>query len=195
MTTRSLLTLLFLSVAPVTLMAQDQSAHEIAFDYSYVHTNAPPGGCGCFSMNGGGGSYAYHFGPPFAMVVDVEAVHAANIDHTGEDLMLTSFLAGPRFYYRRPKARWVPYGQALLGAVRATGGLAAANSNGEPSSAVFGATVGGGLEYNINHTVALRVVEADYFVTTFDNRVNGRQNNIRVTAGILFRLGHHEPTH
>jgi peptidoglycan-associated lipoprotein len=191
MTTRSLLALLFLSIAPVKLMAQAQPAHEIAFDYTYVHTNAPPGGCGCFSMQGGGGSYAYHYGPQFAMLADVEVVHASKIDAQGDDLTLTSFLAGPRFYIRRPGARWAPYAQTLLGVVRATGGLAPANSNGQPSSSVFGATVGGGVEYKINPTLSLRLVEADYFVTTFDNRVNGRQNNVRITAGVLFHLGHH----
>jgi peptidoglycan-associated lipoprotein len=189
MTLRILLALLFLSIAPVKLLAQGQPSQELAFDYSYVHTNAPPGGCGCFSMNGGGGSYAYHFGPQFAMVADVEAVHASKIDGTSADLTLTSFLAGPRFYYRRPAARLVPYGQILLGAVRGTGGLAAANSNGEPSSAVFGSTLGGGLEYNLSHSFTLRVVEVDYFVTTFDNMVNGRQNNLRVTAGAAYHFG------
>ena len=189
MTLRILLALLFLSIAPVKLLAQGQPSQELAFDYSYVHTNAPPGGCGCFSMNGGGGSYAYHFGPQFAMVADVEAVHASKIDGTSADLTLTSFLAGPRFYYRRPAARLVPYGQILLGAVRGTGGLAAANSNGEPSSAVFGSTLGGGLEYNLSHSFTLRVVEVDYFVTTFDNLVNNRQNNLRVTTGAAYHFG------
>ena len=189
MTLRILLALLFLSIAPVKLLAQGQPSQEIAFDYSYIHTNAPPGGCGCFSMNGGGGSYAYHFGPQFAMVADIEAVHASKIDGTNADLTLTSFLAGPRFYYRRPGARLVPYGQILLGAVRGTGGLAAANSNGEPSSAVFGSTLGAGLEYNLSHSFTLRVVEIDYFVTTFDNRVNGRQNNLRVTSGVAYHFG------
>jgi outer membrane immunogenic protein len=189
MTIRSILALLFLSIAPVKLLAQGQPSQEVAFDYTYVHTNAPPGGCGCFSMNGGGGSYAYHFGPQFAMVADVEAVHASKIDGTGADLTLTSFLAGPRFYYRRPAARWVPYGQVLLGAVRGTGGLAAANSSGATSSTVFGATLGGGIEYNLNRSFTLRVVEVDYFVTTFDNMVNGRQNNLRVTAGAAYHFG------
>jgi len=32
-------------------------------------------------------------------------------------------------------------------------------------------------------------VEVDYFLTTFDNLVNGRQNNIRVTAGVAYRFG------
>ena len=189
MTIKPLLAFLFLATAPVKLVAQGQPSQEIAFDYSYVHTNAPPGGCGCFSMNGGGGSYAYHFGPQFAMVANVEVVHASKVDHTSADLTLTSFLAGPRFYYRRPAARLVPYGQALLGAVRGTGAVAAANSNGQPSSAVFGATVGGGLEFNFSPSFTLRVLEVDYFVTTFDNLVNGRQNNIRVTAGAAYHFG------
>ena len=46
---RPLLALLFLSIASVNLMAQTQPANEIALDYTYLHTNAPPGGCGCFS--------------------------------------------------------------------------------------------------------------------------------------------------
>ncbi len=112
---RSLLALLFLSMVSMNLMAQTQPSNEIALDYNYVHTNAPPAGCGCFSMNGGSGSYAYHFGPQFAAVIEVGAVHASKIDSTGLDLTLTSYLGGPRFYYRRPHARFVPYGQVLLG--------------------------------------------------------------------------------
>jgi outer membrane immunogenic protein len=189
MTLRTLLALLFVSIAPVKMLAQGQPSQEIAIDYTYVHTNAPPGGCGCFSMNGGGGSYAYHFGPQFAMVADVEAVHASKIDGTGADLTLTSFLAGPRFYYRRPAARWVPYGQALVGAARGTGGLAAANSDGAASYVAFSSTLGGGLEYNLSHTVTLRVVEVNYFITTFPNMVNGRQNNLRVTVGVAYHFG------
>jgi peptidoglycan-associated lipoprotein len=189
MNLRSVVALLFLSVAPVKLLAQVQPSQEIAFDYSYVHTNAPPGGCGCFSMNGGGGSYAYHFGPEFAMVADVEAVHASKIGPTNADLTLTSFLAGPRFSYHPPSRRLAPYGQILLGAVRGTGAIAAANSDGAPSSAVFGATLGGGLDYYLSHSFSLRVVEVDYFVTTFDNLVNGRQNNLRVTAGAAYHFG------
>jgi hypothetical protein len=77
---RSILALLFLSIAPLKLMAQAQPSQEIALDYTYIHTNAPPGGCGCFSMNGAGGSYAYHYGPQFALLVDFSVVHAAKVD-------------------------------------------------------------------------------------------------------------------
>ncbi len=186
---RSLLTLLLLSIAPVSLMAQTQPSNEIALNYTYLHTNAPPGGCGCFSMNGGSGSYAYHFGTQFAAVIEVGAVHASKIDASGLDLTLTSYLAGPRFFYRRPHTRFVPYGQVLLGAVRATGGLAPANAGGASSSTVFGSTLGGGVEFNITRAITLRAAQVDYFVTTFDNRVNNHQNNIRISAGVAYHFG------
>ena len=186
---RSLLALLLLSIASVNLMAQTQPSNEIALDYTYVHTNAPPGGCGCFSMNGGSGSYAYHLGPQFAAVIEVGAVHAAKIDASGLDLTLTSYLGGPRFYYRRPHVRFVPYGQVLLGAVRATGGLAQANADGARSGAVFGSTLGGGVEFNVSRSITLRVAQIDYFVTTFENKVNNHQNNIRLSAGAAYHFG------
>jgi outer membrane immunogenic protein len=189
MTMRSLLALLLLSIASVNLIAQTQPSNEIALDYAYVHTNAPPAGCGCFSMNGGSGSYAYHFGPLFAAVIEVGAVHASKIDASGLDLTLTSYLGGPRFYYRRPHARLVPYGQILLGAVRATGGLVQANSGGASSSTVFGSTLGGGVEFNISRTITLRVAQVDYFVTTFDNKVDGHQNNLRISTGAAYHFG------
>jgi peptidoglycan-associated lipoprotein len=189
MTIRSLLALSLLSIAPVKMLAQGQPSQELAFDYSYIHTNAPPGACGCFSMNGGGGSYAYHYGPQFAMLADVEVVHTSKVNAGDDDLTLTSFLAGPRFYYRRPNAHFVPYGQVLLGGVRGTGSLAAANSDGAASSTAFGATLGGGVEYNLSRSWSLRVVEVNYFITTFDNLVNNRQNNLRVTAGVAYHFG------
>ncbi len=186
---RSLLPLLLLSFASVNLMAQTQPSNEIALDYTYVHTNAPPGGCGCFSMYGGHGSYAYHLGPQFAAVIEVGAVHAASIDGSGRDLMLTSYLAGPRLYYRRPDRHFVPYAQILLGAVHATGGLVPANSGGASSATVFGATLGGGVELNLARTITLRLAQVDYFVTTFNNNVNGHQNNIRISAGAAYHFG------
>jgi outer membrane immunogenic protein len=189
MTIRSLLALLLLSIASTHLMAQTQPSNEIALDYNYVHTNAPPAECGCFSMNGGSGSYAYHFGPQFAAVIEVGAVHASKIDSTGLDLTLTSYLGGPRFYYRRPHARFVPYGQVLLGAVRTTGGLAPANSGGASSSTVFGSTLGGGVEFNVSRRITLRVAQVDYFVTTFNNKTDDHQNNFRISTGVAYHFG------
>ena len=140
-------------------------------------------------MNGGGGSYAYRYGPQFALVVDIAAVHASKIDASGLDLTLASYLGGPRFYYRKPHARLVPYGQVLLGVVHATGGLVPANANGASSASVFGSALGGGVEFNVSRNITLRVAQVDYFVTTFDNKSNDHQNNLRLSAGVAYHFG------
>jgi outer membrane immunogenic protein len=189
MTIRSLLALSFFSFGSVPLFAQALPSQEVALDYTYIHTNAPPGGCGCFSMHGGGGSYAYHYRPSFALVVDAQAAHAAKIDATGLDLTLVSVIVGPRLYFGNSHARLAPYGQVLVGGARASGGLAPANSDGATWSVSFASTVGGGLEYHVSRAFTLRILEADYFLTTFDNNVNGAQNNLRITTGAAYRFG------
>jgi hypothetical protein len=35
----------------------------------------------------------------------------------------------------------------------------------------------------------LRAFEADYYLTRFDNGVNDHQNNLRIAAGVIIRLG------
>jgi hypothetical protein len=34
----------------------------------------------------------------------------------------------------------------------------------------------------------MRLVEADYLVTTFDNGANNHQNNLRIGAGLVMRF-------
>jgi outer membrane immunogenic protein len=41
---------------------------EAGADYNYVRANGPPGGCGCFSMNGGNAWFSYGFTKSFSAV-------------------------------------------------------------------------------------------------------------------------------
>ena len=66
---RTLLVLL-LAVSGVAAIAQSSTRAEVALNYTYVHSNAPPGGCGCFSWNGGSAAAAWHFNDRFAVVGD-----------------------------------------------------------------------------------------------------------------------------
>jgi len=49
--------------------------------------------------------------------------------------------------------------------------------------AVYG---GAGLDVNLTPRVALRVLQADYLLTNFSST---RQDNMRLSAGIILRLG------
>ena len=95
---------------------------QVTVSSNYVGANAPPGGCGCFSLNGGSGWFGYDFDRGLALVAEVSGSHAANINGTASDLTLTSYLFGPR-YSRQFKNRLLPFAQVLLGGAHASGAL------------------------------------------------------------------------
>jgi peptidoglycan-associated lipoprotein len=168
--------------------AQDVPLAEAGADYNYVHTNAPPGGCGCFSMNGGDGWLAYNFSQSFAAVALVSGQHASNIAGSGADLTLTSYLFGPRYSWRK-SGRFVPFGQLLLGGAHASGSFAPGSAGYPGSSNAFAMTAGAGLDVELTKRFAVRAFQADYYLTHFANGVNDHQNNLRITVGLVLRLG------
>jgi hypothetical protein len=88
---------------------------------------------------------------------------------------------GPVFSYRKSKYI-VPFGHALLGAVR--GGPEYLNIS--KPEICFGLYAGGGVDVHVTRMLALRLIQADYLMTRFSN---ARQDNMRLSAGIVLLLG------
>jgi outer membrane immunogenic protein len=166
--------------------AQSAGNLEIGANYIYTRTNAPPGGCGCFSLNGGAGWIGFNFRRNLALIGEVSGSHASNIEGTTAGLTLTSFLGGLR--YSRHHNRLAPFGQVLLGGAHASGELTPNSSGLAGSENGFAMTAGGGLDVALSHHFSLRAVQADYFLTRFTNSANDQQNNFRIGAGIVFRF-------
>ena len=99
---------------------EDHPPLEVGVDYNYVRANGPPGGCSCFSMNGGNIWAAYSFTRSFSAVGEFSGQHAGNINATGKDLTLYSYLFGPR-YTLRSSDRWLPFAQVLVGGAHSSG--------------------------------------------------------------------------
>lgn len=93
---------------------QGTSPVEVALGYSYVHSNAPPGGCGCFNLNGGSGGFAAYLGHGFSAVADVGGYFQNNVIGSGRSLRVETFLLGSRIASHH-WTKWTPYGQALFG--------------------------------------------------------------------------------
>jgi outer membrane immunogenic protein len=167
--------------------AQDVPRVDMGVDYNYVRTNAPPGGCGCITLHGGDGWVAFNFMPSIALVGQVSGQHASNIEGSGADLTLSSFLVGPRYSFTVTR-RIVPFAQVLLGGAHATGSLAPDHIGIAGSSNAFAMTAGGGLDIGLSRHLAIRTAQIDYFMTRFSNGVNDRQNNLRLSAGIVLRF-------
>src|ERR1700722_3517921 len=123
---RSALLLVLIFALPWALHAQAISAGgsydpiprlEFGANYNYFHANAPPGQCGCFSLNGGSGIVVYNITPAWAGVADLMVGHATNVDNSLQNITIFNYLFGPR-YTRRTKSRFVPYGQILVGGAK-----------------------------------------------------------------------------
>jgi len=160
---------------------------ELALNYTYLHANAPPGGCGCFSLNGGSAEFAWPVGlRGVALAGDVTVAHANKIGNSNSSLTLSSFTTGVRYSPPLKRTRYQPFGQLLIGYSHLSGPFT--QSQVATSSNGFAAHLGGGLDARVSRRLALRLIEADYLVTTFDNGVNNHQNLLRLSAGIVLRF-------
>jgi peptidoglycan-associated lipoprotein len=180
--------------APTRAQAQSKAAAygpwdypgEVSLGYTYVHTNAPPGGCGCFSMNGATLQVVYPIPRSLSIVQNVSLETQKNAAGTNTSLTLGSIMAGVR--YRRIHGKWEPFAEAMVGGTQATGGFSRIGIAQDGSSFVFTGLVGGGLDRRITPRWAVRLVDVDYFPTTFNNGADDHQNNLKVTAGVVFHF-------
>ncbi len=187
--TTYVLALAALLLAPVVVNAQERPAGnaatpELAMTYDWIHSNAPPGGCGCFSLNGGAVSMALPLKGRVSVVAEFTDGYASRVLNTGRSLNLSTFTAGVRYSPRAGRGGLQPFGQAQIGAAILTG----ASSTTANASDAFAASVGGGLDLRLSHHFSLRLVQAQYLVTTFDNFSNNHQNNVEAGAGLVFHF-------
>lgn len=161
---------------------------ELALDYSYLHSNAPPGGCGCFNLNGGSATFAWAPKPggSIALVGDITADHAGSISSSGDSLTLSAYTLGARYRQHIGHSPLQPFGQVLVGFAHSSGSLVGGQSPAASNAgAAFAANIGGGLDLRANRRFSFRLIEADYLLTTFDNGTNDHQNNLRISAGVV----------
>ncbi|MGA2417197.1 MAG: outer membrane beta-barrel protein [Candidatus Sulfotelmatobacter sp.] len=190
----------FLSFSGASAQIIDQM--KVGANYTYVRGNAPPGVCGCFSMNGGSGSLEYDASPRWALVAEVSGERASSIGGNPAGLTLTSFTLGPRYSWHYPDlgsilfsqgihkalVRIVPFGEFLVGVAHESGALTSGNAGLTGSANTFAITAGAGVQWLYNSRVTLRPLQVDYYTTAFSNGLSDRQNNYRIGAGIVFGL-------
>lgn len=99
--------------------AQDGGRVNVGIDYNYVRTNAPPGGCGCIDLHGGDGWLSFNFTRHVAVVGLVSGQRATDIEGSGTDLTLTTFVVGPRYSFEVGR-RVAPFAQVLVGGAHAS---------------------------------------------------------------------------
>jgi outer membrane immunogenic protein len=156
---------------------------EFGANYNYFHANAPPGQCGCFSLNGGGGTVVYNITSKWAGVADLMVGHATNVDNTLQNITIFNYLFGPR-YTRRNSSRFTPYGQVLLGGAKED-----VNFQFTINRNAFGFLAGGGVTTRLKRRFGLTLGEVDWIYTRIPNATNNRQNDLRIVTGVTYHFG------
>lgn len=181
-------TVLATLVGALPAAAQETPKVEVSLTYSFIHTRlVPSGGC-CFNMHGGSGSFAVNLNRTVSLVGDVGGYRANNVKSSGFGLTVITYMFGPRFNIRSGGDSVNVFGQALFGGGHAGGSLYTSGSPFGPQNA-FSMALGGGFDVKLHKHVAVRVVQAEWLYTRFANGVNSRQNNLRLSGGIVFRFG------
>lgn len=194
----SILTVAVVSMCSASAHAQDAPAHEsagrpeIALDYTYLRSNAPPASCTCFNLFGGSATFAFPLKldkGQFALVGDITVAHANGISSGGYSLTPSTYTAGARYLPHVGRPPLQPFGQVLVGIVHSSGSLVNGGTANVPNaSAAFATNLGGGVDINTGSHINLRLLEADYLLTTVDNGKNNIQNNLRLSGGVVIRF-------
>jgi hypothetical protein len=79
-------------------------------------------------------------------------------------------------------------GQALIGAARGFDADFLVGPNRADTATVFSFAAGGMLEVPLTRHIGLRAAELEYVQSSLPNGADNQQRNIRIGAGIVFRI-------
>ncbi len=171
--------------APLLAQAQDAPRTEIFGGYSYLRADDNVDG---IDLHGWNASFAGNFNKWFGLVADFSGHYGdvTLLPGLKADINAHIFTVGPRFSYRGNE-RVTPFGHVLLGAAR-SGSTFFDPTLGKvkSSDSAFALIVGGGLDAKVTKNIAIRLFQADYVLTRFDD---DNQHNFRVSTGVVLRLG------
>ncbi len=166
---RRLVLALIVFAASSLAFAQDVPKVELFAGYSYMNVN-PTGLTSSLNTSGWEGAVNYNLNKSFGIVGDVSGHYCCS----GQSIH--NFMVGPQFSYRTEK--YTAFFHGLVGGSHAVG-LSQTDTN----LALAG---GGGLDWNVKPSIAIRIFQLDYVGTHF---LSNWQNNFRGSAGIVFRWG------
>jgi peptidoglycan-associated lipoprotein len=159
--------------------------------YSEEISNAPAGGCGCFTLQGAAADAYWNIGHigsalHLGLAADAGVENTGSVNGAGHGLTLSTFTAGPRF--RLPVGKTHAFVQALFGLAHGSGSDFPSGNVFIHSANSFALDLGAGADYPLNKSISVRILQLDYLRTTLPNNSNNWQNNLRIAAGLTLRF-------
>ncbi len=144
------------------------------FSYAGLHSGGT-----MTNFLGGMGSIGYNM-TSWLQIVGDSSYNTVTVSGTKNVLYGNHF--GPRFFYRRPN-RWgiTPFAEALVGGSR----LDTTVSGVKSSTNGISYKAGGGVDFRASRHFEVRLLDVDYYRTSFGNTT---QNYYAASAGVILRL-------
>ena len=129
------------------------------------------------------------------LAANITGNHVPNAANSGIGLSIVSANFGPRYTYYRPigaesKRSVAIFGQGLIGQAWGFNSYFPTASGVKTDYISFALQVGGGVDIGLSRHLAVRVFQADWLRTEFPNANTNVQNNLRLSAGVVFRIPH-----
>ena len=154
---------------------------EIGLTYSFFQRNNEQM-TNSFNQNGGSGYFELNLNKTIGVVADLGGYGG------GPDRRTFTYLFGPRLNFRT--SRITPYVQFLFGGADEWGVINQAGVSTTQNG--FAMAAGGGIDINISRHFAIKPVQLEYLMTQVPqlaSNLNSVQNNLRYSAGIVYRFG------
>jgi hypothetical protein len=187
-----------LCLAPVCAAQSVAIPEAVNLRYSAQLSNAPPGTCGCFALQGiAADSYwkiakaSPGHGMGLGLAADIGVQHTGSVGSADYGLTLTTLTAGPRLTL--PGHKLHSFTQVLVGLAHGSNSAFPEDNSLVSSASSFALDVGGGADYAVTRQVALRLLQVDYLRTALPNATSNWQNNLRIGAGITLHLSAVKP--
>jgi outer membrane protein OmpA-like peptidoglycan-associated protein/opacity protein-like surface antigen len=184
---------------------------ELFIGYSYWRSVPDSTGNRIDGMNGGSASLAYNFNRHVGLVADFAGFRIDSLEfsspgagfspsrNVNAQSTVFTVMFGPRVSFR-DHGKFTPFLQ-VLGGVAHADDVTLDGCNVPiyacvplPKQTVFTMTAGGGVDYRLNHRLALRLFQAEFLLTRFQDPTSftgadGWQSNVRLSTGLVFRFG------
>ena len=164
---------------------------DLAITYTEQYSNLVS--TSTFWHGGGGAELSAPIYRGLGMAANVAGTETSNAANSNAGLTLLTANFGPRYTFRHPLGPQRNRSVAIFG--QALGGLAWGFNSYFPSSSgvqidyvSFDLQLGGGVDLGLSRHFGLRVFQADWVRTEFPNGTTNVQNNLRLAAGVVFRI-------
>ena len=188
----------FTLLLAATAAAQTVPASEIAVNYSFLRADAGDatleGGetvaLDTSNLNGAEFTGTYYIGPRLGLDFSLSYHNGSITPPAGYEVVTIdfqeySFMAGPRVRLAQNERANASV-RALVGATNGTVRAQAGPFLADADETTFALAFGGDVTVNLNDMFAVRLIQPEVLFTWFGGNT---QTNVRISAGIVFRVG------